>query len=156
MIVLGHHYQQDDIMQFADYTGDSLALAKEAAKLSAPHIIFCGVHFMAETADMLTKTNQKVILPDLNAGCSMADMADSEQIENAWDRLGLTKEKIVPVTYINCSADLKAFVGKNGGAFAPPQMLKKLLIGPSIKGISSYFSPINTSEGIPASTWGYH
>ena len=80
VVVLGHHYQQDDIIQFADYTGDSLALAKEAAKLSAPYVVFCGVHFMAETADMLTKDNQRVILPDLNAGCSMADMANSEQI----------------------------------------------------------------------------
>ena len=83
VVVLGHHYQSDQIIQFADYKGDSLALAKEAANLDKPYIIFCGVHFMAETADMLTKENQKVILPDLNAGCSMADMANNEEIEKS-------------------------------------------------------------------------
>ncbi|MCO4793169.1 MAG: quinolinate synthase NadA [Bacteriovoracaceae bacterium] len=117
MIILGHHYQQDDVIQFADITGDSLKLAREAAKLDHPYIVFCGVHFMAETADMLSKENQKVILPDLNAGCSMADMANREQIDKAWSWLKEhTEEKIIPVTYINCDAKLKAFVGENDGS----------------------------------------
>ncbi len=128
VVVLGHHYQQDDIIQFADYTGDSLALAKKAAKLSAPYVIFCGVHFMAETADMLTKPGQKVILPDLNAGCSMADMANSEQIDSAWERLtSATEEKIIPVTYINCSAELKAFVGKYEGSICTSSNAQKII-----------------------------
>jgi len=117
VVVLGHHYQQDDIISFADITGDSLQLAREAAKLSKPYIIFCGVHFMAETADMLTAPNQKVILPDLKAGCSMADMAVRSDIDRAWKFMtSSTKDKIIPVTYINCAATLKAFVGDNGGS----------------------------------------
>ncbi len=117
VVVLGHHYQQDDIIQFADYRGDSLALAKEAAKMDKPYIIFCGVHFMAETADMLTAPTQHVILPDLRAGCTMADMANRDEIDRSWEYLqSCTDEKIVPITYINCSALLKAFVGDNGGS----------------------------------------
>ena len=128
VVVLGHHYQQDDIVQFADYTGDSLALAKIAAKVDSPNVIFCGVHFMAETADMLTSENQKVILPDLKAGCSMADMANSNQIEKAWKHLTqTTDEKIIPVTYINCSAELKAFVGKNGGSICTSSNAKQII-----------------------------
>lgn len=117
VVVLGHHYQQDDIISFADITGDSLQLAREAAKQNHEYIIFCGVHFMAETADMLTKANQKVILPDLNAGCSMADMARRSEIDKAWKFIQKsTIEKVIPVTYINCAATLKAFVGDNGGS----------------------------------------
>lgn len=117
VVILGHHYQQNDVISFADYTGDSLQLAREAAKLSKPYIIFCGVHFMAETADMLTGPNQKVILPDLRAGCSMADMANRADIDRAWKFMcNSTNEKIVPVTYINCAATLKSFVGDNGGS----------------------------------------
>jgi quinolinate synthase len=117
VVVLGHHYQQDDIIKFCDYTGDSLQLAREAAKLAHPYIIFCGVHFMAETADMLTRKSQHVILPDLAAGCSMADMANRFDIDHAWNFLtSATSDKIIPVTYINCTASLKAFVGDNGGS----------------------------------------
>ena len=87
LVILGHHYQQDDIISFADYKGDSLQLAREAEKLDAEYVVFCGVHFMAETADMLTKPNQKVILPDMNAGCSMADMANRKEIDRAWDNI---------------------------------------------------------------------
>ena len=117
VVILGHHYQQDDVIEFADYTGDSLQLAREAAQLDKPFIIFCGVHFMAETADMLSKPNQKVILPDLNAGCSMADMANRREIDRCWEFLKThTKDLIIPITYINCSALLKDFVGANEGS----------------------------------------
>ncbi len=117
VIVLGHHYQQDDIIQFADVTGDSLKLAQDASNLKQPYIIFCGVHFMAETADMVVRKDQKVILPDLNAGCSMADMANREEIDKAWKYIqNSTDEKVVPITYINCAATLKSFVGENNGS----------------------------------------
>lgn len=128
VVVLGHHYQQDDVIQFSDYTGDSLKLARDAAKLTHEYIVFCGVHFMAETADMLTSKNQKVILPDMNAGCSMADMADRAQIDIAWKNLTrATDEKIVPITYINCTAALKSFVGENGGSICTSSNAHKVI-----------------------------
>ncbi len=131
VVVLGHHYQQDDVITFADYTGDSLQLAREAAKLSKPYIIFCGVHFMAETADMLTGPDQKVILPDLRAGCSMADMAVRSDIDHAWkfmkSAVSEIGETIVPITYINCAATLKAFVGDNGGAICTSSNAEKII-----------------------------
>lgn len=128
VVVVGHHYQQDDIIAFADYTGDSLQLAREVAKLDKPYIMFCGVHFMAETADMLTKPHQKVILPDLRAGCSMADMAQRFDIDKAWSFMqSSTKEKIIPITYINCAATLKAFVGDNGGAICTSSNAEKII-----------------------------
>ena len=117
--VLGHHYQRDEVIQFADVTGDSFKLARDAAaRPEAEFVVFCGVHFMAESADILTADHQQVILPDLAAGCSMADMARLIQVEEAWERLedagvvGAT----VPITYMNSSADIKAFCGRNGGA----------------------------------------
>jgi quinolinate synthase len=119
VVTLGHHYQRDDIIQFADKTGDSFELARYAANLSdREFIIFCGVHFMAETADVLSGDNQKVILPDLKAGCSMSDMARIEQVLDAWDALGeVTDTKnICPITYMNSSAAIKAFCGEHGGA----------------------------------------
>jgi quinolinate synthase len=118
VFVLGHHYQRDEVIQFADVTGDSFKLAREAAaRPHAEYIVFCGVHFMAESADILTSPEQRVILPDLAAGCSMADMAVLGQVEDAWDHLtdlGLA-ERTVPVTYMNSSADIKGFVGRRGG-----------------------------------------
>ena len=127
-LVLGHHYQSDEIIQFADETGDSLALAKKAANVEKPYITFCGVHFMAETADMLTGGEQQVILPDLNAGCSMADMANDEQVEKAWSFFeSSTSAKITPITYINCTAELKAFVGSNGGAICTSSNARKII-----------------------------
>src|SRR5215203_4281953 len=119
VFVLGHHYQRDEVIQFADVTGDSFKLAREAAaRPEAEAIVFCGVHFMAESADILTADHQQVILPDLNAGCSMADMADLEEVEEAWEALGRTTDisKVIPITYMNSSAALKAFVGEHGGA----------------------------------------
>ncbi|WP_326556654.1 quinolinate synthase NadA [Micromonospora sp. NBC_01796] len=118
VFVLGHHYQRDEVIQFADVTGDSFKLAREAAaRPDAEYILFCGVHFMAESADILTTDRQQVILPDLAAGCSMADMAALPQVETAWEvleELGVAGST-VPVTYMNSSADIKGFVGRNGG-----------------------------------------
>lgn len=127
--VLGHHYQQDDVIAFADITGDSLELARKAAELKDPeYIMFCGVHFMAETADMLTGQNQKVILPDLRAGCSMADMANRREIDVAWKYMTeCTSEKIVPITYINCSAALKSFVGEHEGSICTSSNAEKII-----------------------------
>ncbi|QGN57586.1 quinolinate synthase NadA [Nostocoides sp. HKS02] len=118
VFVLGHHYQRDEVIEFADVTGDSFKLAKEAAaRPDAPYIVFCGVHFMAESADILTSDAQTVILPDLAAGCSMADMAAIRQVEDAWDDLADAgvAELTVPVTYMNSSAAIKAFTGRHGG-----------------------------------------
>lgn len=128
LVILGHHYQKDDIIGFADFSGDSLQLAHSAAKLDAPYIIFCGVHFMAETADMLTSNKQTVILPDMNAGCSMADMANRDEIDKAWSFvLNSTKQTVIPVTYINCAASLKAFVGENGGSICTSSNAHKVI-----------------------------
>jgi len=120
LVILGHHYQRDDVICHADYTGDSLKLAQLAAsRPDAEFIVFCGVHFMAESADILKPGEQKVILPDLGAGCSMADMASAEQVEDAWEQLaalGILKEfRVMPITYMNSTAAIKAFCGKNGG-----------------------------------------
>jgi len=118
VFVLGHHYQRDEVIQFADVTGDSFKLARDAAaRPEAEFIVFCGVHFMAESADILTSPEQKVILPDLAAGCSMADMARLGQVEDAWDAMtdAGVADSVVPVTYMNSSADIKAFCGRNGG-----------------------------------------
>ncbi len=119
VFVLGHHYQRDEVIAFADVTGDSFKLARDAAaRPEAEYVVFCGVHFMAESADILTSPAQQVILPDLAAGCSMADMAALSQVEDAWDALedAGVAPSVVPVTYMNSSADIKAFCGRNGGA----------------------------------------
>jgi quinolinate synthase len=118
VFVLGHHYQRDEVIQFADVTGDSFKLARDAAgRPEAEYIVFCGVHFMAESADILTGPEQQVILPDLAAGCSMADMARLTQVEMAWEAMteAGVAGSVVPVTYMNSSADIKAFCGRNGG-----------------------------------------
>src|SRR3954454_20566885 len=130
VFVLGHHYQRDEVIQFADVTGDSFKLARDAAaRPDAEFIVFCGVHFMAESADILTGPGQKVVLPDLAAGCSMADMAVLSQVETAWDRLvelGLA-EATVPVTYMNSSADIKGFVGERGGVVCTSSNARRAL-----------------------------
>lgn len=116
-ILLGHHYQRDEVIRFADFTGDSYKLSKIASEADAKYIVFCGVHFMAESADVLGAPGQQVILPDLNAGCSMADMAEISQVEACWEaleRLGLAGETI-PLTYMNSTAAIKAFCGERGG-----------------------------------------
>ncbi|WTW94517.1 quinolinate synthase NadA [Streptomycetaceae bacterium NBC_01309] len=130
VFILGHHYQRDEVIQFADVTGDSFKLAREAAaRPDAPYIVFCGVHFMAESADILTNDGQQVILPDLAAGCSMADMATYDQVEECWDVLtdagiaGVT----VPVSYMNSSADIKAFTGRHNGTICTSSNAKRAL-----------------------------
>jgi quinolinate synthase len=116
-VVLGHHYQRDEVVRFADFTGDSYKLSKAAAETDARYVVFCGVHFMAESADILGRDGQQVILPDLSAGCSMADMAEISQVEACWEaleKLGLT-ENTIPLTYMNSTAAIKAFCGEHGG-----------------------------------------
>ncbi len=142
VVVLGHHYQQDDVIAYADITGDSLELARKAAQIDAEYIMFCGVHFMAETADMLTAENQKVILPDLRAGCSMADMANRREIDLAWKYItDCTKDKIVPITYINCSAALKSFVGEHDGSICTSSNAEKIITWGLSQGEKLLFFP---------------
>ena len=121
VVILGHHYQRDEVIRYADFTGDSYKLSKQAAQAGGKYIVFCGVHFMAESADILSRADQQVVLPDLNAGCSMADMAEITQVEDCWEQfvsIGLTSdagEGITPITYMNSSAAIKAFCGERGG-----------------------------------------
>ncbi|MCU7725717.1 quinolinate synthase NadA [Actinoplanes sp. KI2] len=158
VFVLGHHYQRDEVIQFADVTGDSFKLAQQAAaRPDAEFIVFCGVHFMAESADILTKPEQKVILPDLAAGCSMADMAVLGQVQTAWEHfedLGITAptrggkpqnktigNEIVPVTYMNSSADIKGFVGRNKGVVCTSSNAKRALTWSFEQGSKVFFLP---------------
>lgn len=130
VFVLGHHYQRDEVIQFADVTGDSFKLARDAAaRPEAEYIVFCGVHFMAESADILTSDEQKVVLPDLAAGCSMADMATAEQVAECWDVLSEAgvADQVVPVAYMNSSANIKAFTGKHGGTICTSSNAKRAL-----------------------------
>jgi len=144
VFVLGHHYQRDEVIQFADVTGDSFKLAREAAaRPAAEFIVFCGVHFMAESADILTGPAQQVVLPDLAAGCSMADMAVLGQVETAWDTfadLGIA-DGIVPVTYMNSSADIKGFVGRNGGVVCTSSNAERALTWAFERGRQVFFLP---------------
>nr|WP_202446613.1 quinolinate synthase NadA [Streptomyces sp. SID5468] len=130
VFVLGHHYQRDEVIEFADVTGDSFKLARDAAaRPQAEYIVFCGVHFMAESADILTSDDQRVILPDLAAGCSMADMATAEQVAECWDVLtdAGVADTVVPVSYMNSSADIKAFTGRHGGTICTSSNAKRAL-----------------------------
>jgi quinolinate synthase len=144
VFVLGHHYQRDEVIQFADVTGDSFKLAREAAaRPAAEFIVFCGVHFMAESADILTSAEQRVVLPDLAAGCSMADMAVLGQVEAAWDELtdlGVAG-RTVPVTYMNSSADIKGFVGRTGGVVCTSSNARRALIWAFERGEKVLFLP---------------
>ncbi len=118
LVILGHHYQREEVFRHADFSGDSLKLSREAANSSAEYIVFCGVHFMAEVADILSRPEQTAILPDMSAGCSMADMADLPNVERAWQEISSVldpDEHVTPVTYINSAADLKGFCGRHGG-----------------------------------------
>ncbi len=118
VVILGHHYQRDEVVKFADFRGDSLKLSFQASQAEGRYIVFCGVHFMAESADILRREHQMVVLPDLNAGCSMADMADIGQVEACWSELSslLDSRKVIPVTYMNSTAAIKAFTGGQGGS----------------------------------------
>ncbi|MFJ2441910.1 quinolinate synthase NadA [Streptomyces sp. NPDC087658] len=144
VFVLGHHYQRDEVIQFADVTGDSFKLAKDAAaRPAAEYIVFCGVHFMAESADILTTDDQKVVLPDLAAGCSMADMATAEQVAECWDVLteAGTAKRVVPVSYMNSSADIKAFTGKHGGTICTSSNAERALTWAFEQGEQVLFLP---------------
>jgi quinolinate synthase len=144
LMILGHHYQRDEVMRWADARGDSFGLSRLAAdNHAAEHIVFCGVHFMAESADILTGPHQQVVLPDLNAGCSMADMADLESVEEAWDAIAAVTdiERVVPITYMNSSAALKAFVGRHGGAVCTSSNARAVLTWALDKGDKVLFFP---------------
>ncbi|WP_420810548.1 quinolinate synthase NadA [Jiangella aurantiaca] len=144
VFVLGHHYQRDEVIQFADVTGDSFKLARDAAaRPEAEYIVFCGVHFMAESADILTGGHQQVVLPDLAAGCSMADMARILQVEDAWTRLeeAGVAAGTVPITYMNSSADIKAFCGRNGGAVCTSSNARQALEWAFAQGEKVLFLP---------------
>ncbi|UOQ86138.1 quinolinate synthase NadA [Gracilibacillus salinarum] len=128
LYIPGHHYQKDEVMQFADSNGDSLKLAQLSSNVNARNIVFCGVHFMAETADILSKPDQKVFLPDMRAGCSMADMADDKQVEEAWYALQtMFGDTILPLTYVNSTAAIKSFVGEHGGATVTSSNAKEMV-----------------------------
>lgn len=130
LVILGHHYQREEVFQFADFSGDSLKLSRQAADSRAEYIVFCGVHFMAEVADILSRPEQVSILPDLGAGCSMADMANLANVERAWRELSEVldpDEQVTPVTYINSAADLKAFCGRHGGIVCTSSNAQRVL-----------------------------
>src|SRR5437588_2646781 len=144
LFILGHHYQRDEVMAWADARGDSFGLSRKAADNSgAEYIVFCGVHFMAESADILTAGHQQVVLPDLNAGCSMADMADLDAVEEAWECLEgvVDVDRLVPITYLNSSAALKAFVGRHGGAVCTPSSARAVIAWALERGDKLLFFP---------------
>jgi quinolinate synthase len=142
LLILGHHYQRDEVYQFADIVGDSLKLSQQAAISSAKYIVFCGVHFMAETADILTSTKQIVTLPDMRAGCPMADMAPIRRVTRLWEKItAATHEKIIPITYINSSAKLKAFCADHDGTVCTSTNAEKILRWALSKGDKILFLP---------------
>jgi len=144
LLILGHHYQRPEVIKWADQRGDSFKLAQFAAENhQATDIVFCGVHFMAESADILTADHQRVVLPDLNAGCSMADMADLDQVEECWDDIAAVTDigRVVPITYMNSSAALKAFVGDHGGAVCTSSNAQAVLEWAFARGDKVLFFP---------------
>ncbi len=144
LMILGHHYQRDEVIRWADAVGDSFKLARFAAdNHQATDIVFCGVHFMAESADVLTADHQRVLLPDLNAGCSMADMADIDQVEEAWDEIAAITaiDRVIPITYMNSAAALKAFVGRHGGAVCTSSNARAVLTWALARGDKVLFFP---------------
>ena len=156
-ILLGHHYQRDEVIRFADATGDSYKLSKIAAEAGAKYIVFCGVHFMAESADVLGHDGQQVILPDLNAGCSMADMAEISQVEACWEaleRIGLADET-VPLTYMNSTAAIKAFCGERGGLVCTSSSARAAFEWAFAAASAFSSCPISTSAATPATPWAF-
>lgn len=146
LLILGHHYQQDAVYRFADLSGDSLKLSREAAKVKdKKFLVFCGVHFMAEAADILAADHQSVLLPHLDAGCPMADMSTRPAIQAAWPELsaaaGVAEERIIPVTYVNSSADVKSFVGEHGGSVCTSSNAERVLKWALGKGELVFFFP---------------
>ena len=160
-LILGHHYQRDEVIRFADYTGDSYKLSKIASESDGRYILFCGVHFMAESADILAQPWQQVILPDLNAGCSMADMADISQVEECWDKLhaaGLDSPAaggLVPLTYMNSTAAIKAFCGERGGLVCTSSNAKAAFNWAFARGSRFFSCPINTWDATPPTPWEF-
>ena len=156
LVILGHHYQRDEIIAHADFRGDSYKLAKDAAAVpDAEFIVFCGVHFMAESADILTPAHQKVILPNLAAGCSMADMANLFQVRSAWKQIHeviAEDQTLVPVTYINSAANLKAFVGEHGGTVCTSTNAPTAVSWHSNKATKSSSFLTNIWDGTPDSS----
>src|SRR6516162_4100817 len=142
-VILGHHYQRDEVVRFADLRGDSFKLSQQAAEAEGRYIVFCGVHFMAESADILRRDRQIVVLPDLNAGCSMADMADIGQVELCWDELGsvLDTNKIIPVTYMNSTATIKSFTGEHGGSVCTSSNAAAVMKWAFARGEKVFFLP---------------
>ncbi|CAN5506821.1 quinolinate synthase NadA [soil metagenome] len=150
LAILGHHYQQDAVIDFADFTGDSFELSRKAAdQRGVEYVVFCGVHFMAESADILTEPSVRVILPDLGAGCSMADMANLEQTEECWEQLQAVcgDQRIVPITYMNSSAAIKAFVGEHEGAVCTSSNCRNVL-----EWALKSKAPAASSQGVPTKT----
>jgi len=142
VVILGHHYQRDEVIKFARFTGDSLKLSQQAAAADAKYIVFCGVHFMAESADVLRQAHQVVILPDLNAGCSMADMADIGQVETCWAELeSVGRLNVVPITYMNSTAAIKAFTGEHGGSIVTSSNAARVMSWAFTRGERVLFLP---------------
>ena len=142
LVILGHHYQRDEVIRHADYRGDSYKLCREAAaRPEAELIVFCGVHFMAESADILTPDSQAVILPNLSAGCSLADMANIGQVRRAWNELSEVTSGVVPITYVNSAANLKAFVGEHGGSVCTSSNARRVLEWALSRGDKVLFFP---------------
>jgi len=141
LIILGHHYQRDSVVKFADFRGDSYKLCKLSAQQQAKYIVFCGVHFMAEAADILGRADQIVVLPDLSAGCTMADMANLMQVEKAWQDIHSVVTGFVPITYVNSTAALKAFVGKYGGSTCTSSNAEKIVKHYFSEGKKIFFFP---------------
>ena len=142
-VILGHHYQRDEVVKFADLRGDSLKLSQQAAEAEGKYIVFCGVHFMAESADILRRDRQIVILPDRSAGCSMADMADIGQVETCWRELGgvLDTTQIIPVTYMNSTAAIKSFTGEHGGSVCTSSNAAAVMKWAFARGEKVFFLP---------------
>jgi quinolinate synthase len=142
VVILGHHYQRDEVIKFADFRGDSLKLSFQASEAEGRYIVFCGVHFMAESADILRREHQTVILPDLNAGCSMADMADIGQVEAAWDEISSVGGfKTTPVAYMNTTAAIKAFTGEHGGSICTSSNAAAVMQWAFERGDKAFFLP---------------
>ena len=143
LVILGHHYQREEVYRFADFTGDSLKLSVYAASNKSKFIVFCGVYFMAEVSNILTSNDQHTILPDLDAGCSLADMANLSKVQNSWDQLSEVFDinKIIPITYINSSADLKSFCGQNNGIVCTSSNAQKVINWSFSQGEKIFFFP---------------
>ena len=159
LVILGHHYQREGVFKHADFSGDSLKLSRQAAASNAEYIVFCGVHFMAEVADILSRPDQVAILPDLNAGCSMADMANLANVERAWRELSEVidpDEQVTPVTYINSAADLKAFCGRHGGIVCTSTNASHVLDWSFSRREKILFFLTSTWVVTPVSRWVFH